>query len=53
VETFSEDLFEFREPRIVGCDKGTGVGVMGVLGGGPDGMRKEGTGNMFGYEGGG
>ena len=44
--TFSEDAFEFREARIVGDDKGAGVGVMGGLRG-PDGMRKEGMGNFF------
>ena len=39
-----EDTFEFREARIVGGDKGAGVGVM-------DGMRKEGKRNLFGNEG--
>ena len=37
METFSEDVFEYREARIVGGDKGAGARVMG--------MRKEGTGN--------
>ena len=41
METFSEDAFGLREARIVGGDKGTGVGVMGGLRG-SDGMRKEG-----------
>ena len=50
VEIFMEDTFEFREARIVGGDKGAGVGVMGVLRG-PDGMTKEGRGNLFGNEG--
>jgi hypothetical protein len=44
------DMFEFREARIVGGDKETGIGVMGRLRG-PDGMRKEGMGNLFGNEG--
>ena len=43
----SEDVFEFRKARIVCGDKGAGVGVMGGLRG-PDCMRKEGTGNLFG-----
>ena len=42
METFTEDTLEFREARIVGGDKGDG--------GGPNGIRKEGTGNLF-YEG--
>ena len=49
METFSKDAFEFEEVRTVCCDKGTGDGVMGVLGR-PDGMRMEGTGNVYGYE---
>ena len=31
METFSEDVFEFREAWIVVSDKGTGVGVMDGL----------------------
>ena len=37
METFTEDTFEFWEARIVGDDKGAGVGVMGELRG-PDDM---------------
>ena len=40
METFSEDVFEFREARILGGDEGAGVVFMGGLRG-PDGMRKE------------
>ena len=50
METFSEDAFEFREARIVGGDKEAEVGVMDGLRG-PEGMRKEGTENLFGKEG--
>ena len=50
METFSKDTFEFVEARIVGDDKRAGVGPMGGLGG-PNGMIKEGTGNLIGYEG--
>ena len=32
VETFSEDMFEFGEARIVGTDKEAGVGVVSGLG---------------------
>ena len=39
MESLSEDVFEFRETRIVDGDKGTGVGVIGGLRE-PDGMRK-------------
>jgi hypothetical protein len=50
VETFTEDTFKFWEARIVGGDKGAGIGVMcGLMG--PDAMRKEGMGNLFGNEG--
>ena len=42
METFTEDTFEFWEARILGGDKGAGVGVMGGLKG-LDGMREEGT----------
>ena len=31
METFSKDVFEFREARIVYGNKGAGVGVMGGL----------------------
>ena len=50
METFSENAFEFREARIVVGDKGAGVLVMGGLRE-PGGMRKEGTGNLFGNKG--
>ena len=40
----------FRKARIVARDKGAGVGFMGGLGR-PDGIKKEGMGNLFGYEG--
>ena len=40
----------FREARIVGGDMGAGVGVMCGLRG-ADGIKKEGTGNLFGNEG--
>ena len=43
-------LLSFREARIVDDNEGAGVGVMGGLGG-PDGMRIEGIGNLFGYKG--
>jgi hypothetical protein len=46
VEIFSEDVFEFREARIEGGDKGTGVGTVDGLRA-HDGMRKEGMGNVF------
>ena len=49
MKTFSDDAYEFREARIVDGDKGAGGGVIGGLGE-PDSMRKEGTGNWFGYE---
>ena len=42
METFTEDMFEFRKARIVGGDEGAGIGVMGGLRG-LDGMRGEGT----------
>ena len=42
--------FKFREARIIGGDKGARVGVMGGLRG-PDSMRKEGMGNLFGNKG--
>ena len=32
METFSEDVFEFREARLIGGDKGAGVGVIDGLG---------------------
>ena len=38
MKTFSEDTFEFREARIVGGDRGAGVGIMRGLSGN-DGMR--------------
>jgi hypothetical protein len=50
VETFTEDMFEFWEARIVGGDEGAGVGVMGGLKG-LDVMREEGSGNLLGNEG--
>ena len=50
VETLTEDTFEFREARIVGGGEGAGAVVMGGLRG-PDGMRKEGMGNLLGNEG--
>ena len=50
MRTFTEDAFEFREVKIVGGDKGARVGGMGGLRG-PDGMRKEGIGNLFSNEG--
>ena len=50
VETFTEDPFEFRKARIVGGDEGAEVGVVGGLSG-LDGLRVEGTGNLFGDEG--
>ena len=31
METFKEDMFEFRKARIVGGDEGAGIGVMGKL----------------------
>ena len=50
METIMEDMFEFQEARIVGGDKGAGVGVMNVLRG-LDGMRKERMRNLLGNEG--
>ena len=50
METFTEDMFEFWEARIVGGDEGAGVGVMGGLKG-LDVMREEGSGNLLGNEG--
>ena len=50
VEIFTEDTFEFWEAKIVGGDERVGVGVMCGLRG-LDGMRKEGTENLFGDEG--
>ena len=47
METFTEDTFEFRKARIVGGDERAEVGVMGGLRG-LDGLRVEGTGNLFG-----
>jgi hypothetical protein len=44
VETLSKDAFEFWEARMVCSNKGAEFGVMGGLGEGPDGMRKEGMG---------
>ena len=41
METFSEDVFEFREARIVGTDKGLEFGSWWV------GMRKDGMGNLI------
>ena len=38
METFTEDTLEFRKARIVGGDKGAGVGVMGGLTG-VEGLR--------------
>ena len=31
METFTEDMFEFQEARVVGGDEGARVGVMGGL----------------------
>ena len=45
----SKDAFKFREARIVGGDKGAGIGDVDGLGG-LDGMKK-GMVNLFGYEG--
>ena len=50
METFTEYRFEFWKARIVGGDKGAGVGVMGGLRD-PDGIRKEGMVKVFGNEG--
>ena len=50
METFTKDMFQFREARIVGGDEGVGVGVIGGLRG-LDGMREEGMGNLLGDEG--
>ena len=47
METFTEDMFEFRKARIVGGDAEAGVGVMGGLKG-LDGMREDGAGNLLG-----
>ena len=47
VETFSMDMFEFGEARIVHGKKGAGVGVTDALGG-PGGVKMEGMGNLFG-----
>ena len=47
VETFTEDMFEFRKASIVSGYKGAGVGVMGELRG-LDGLREEGTVNLLG-----
>ena len=49
METFTEDMFEFRKVRIVG-DQGAGIGVLGGLRGLYD-LREEGTGNLIGDEG--
>ena len=49
METFTEDMFEFRKARI-GGDEGAGVRVMGGLRG-RDGLREYGTGNLLGDEG--
>ena len=35
METFSKDVFEFREARILGGDEGAGVGVLNELSGTP------------------
>ena len=51
MKAFSKGMLEFREARIVCGNKGAGV-VMGGLEG-PDGMRIEVMGNLFGFEGGG
>ena len=48
-KTFSKDMFEFRQTRIVCGNKGAAVGIMIGLRG-PDGMRKESMGNLFGNE---
>ena len=40
VETFSQDVYEFREAKIIDGDKGDGVGVMGVLWGPDDCERR-------------
>ena len=49
-KTICKDAFQFGEPRIVCGNKGAAIRVLGELGR-SDGMRMEGTGNMFGYEG--
>ena len=46
MEIFTKDMFEFREVRIVGGDKGIGVPIIGGLRE-SDGMRKVGTGNLL------
>ena len=46
MKTFSNDVFEFREARILCDNKGARVRVMGELGG-PDGVRIEDTRNVF------
>ena len=47
METFTEDLFKFREARLICDDKGARVAVMGGLTA-FDVLRKEGMGNLFG-----
>ena len=49
-KTFSKDMFEFRQTRIVCGNKGVAVGMISRLGE-PDSMRMEGTGNSIGYGG--
>ena len=49
MRTFFKDVFEFREAMIVCGNNGCGVGVMGRLVG-PNGIRMEGRGNLFGYK---
>ena len=50
MKNFSKDAFEFRQSRIIFCNKGAGVVFFGGLGG-PNSMKMEGARNLFGYEG--